>query len=408
MYLIGINRSKNGWTVLPKSISATALHVADQCLARFAAEHVWRAKGPGGHAASLGTAVHGALEIYVIKCYIEKTMQPGMELLQDLFKLSYMRTFQVVEVGEGFEEGLDMLKKWFVRTSFEGVRVISCEQKHHFDVPTSQGIIPFNYIMDRFDQTADREFKVVDYKSSVWGINPAELKRKIQSRAYGLAAAIQLKTQGIEYDKIWVEFDMLRHDPVGIVYTRQDITDTWNFIRNTLEERILPTPLDDRIPETLNPECRFCVRKQTCKALTANIAVGGVFGLSIEQIADRRAALEFQKAGISAAVNELDEIILTHAREDDRTEFDTGKNVVFLGSGKSYRQVDGEMVEKIVGEKIFDQYGSKDMKVGQWEKLCKDERLTDEQRRQLKGTVSKPPAGIAIKVRSKSAFDEQP
>lgn len=388
----------------PNSASATALHVADLCLARYAAEHVWKAKGPGSHAASLGTSVHGALEIFVKYCYIDRTHEPSSSFLIDLFKMSYMKTFDTVELGEGFDSGVEMLTNWYNRTSFDGVTVISCEQRSHFMVPTSIGEIPFNYIWDRFDRIGEREYKVVDYKSSVWGVNPADLKKKIQPRAYGLAAAIQLKTNGFEYDKIWVEFDMLRHDPVGIVYSREEITETWNFIRNILEEKIIPTPADNA-PETLNPECRFCIRKQVCRALVSNIAAGGVFGLEFDQIIDRRAALEFQKAGIAAAIAELDEVILAESRDQDQQNFFTEQNEVYIGLTNTKRRVNADQVEMIVGQDLFEQYGAKLMAVGQWEKLCKDSRLTEEQRRQLKSVVYKPPGDVAIKVRSRSAFD---
>lgn len=391
--------------MLPKSLSATALHVADLCLARYAAEQIWRAKGPGGHAANLGTAVHGALEYFVNATQINKDQPWDFVLLEMFYRKSYMETFNTSELGEGYEDGLDMLKSWFARTSFEGVEVISCEKKDNFPVPTSEGVIPFNYIWDRFDKIGPMTFKVVDYKSSVWNVRPEDLKKKIQPRAYALAAAIQLKADGIDYDKIWVEFDMLRFERVGVVYTRDEITATWTFIKTIVEEKILVTPAD-KAPETLNPECRFCVRKNTCKAITTNIAGGGIHGLTIEQVVDRRAALEFQKNGLSAAINELDEVILTAAKEDDRLSIESDMNEAIIGLTKSNRQVNADQVEMIVGNQIFEEFGAKSMAVGQWEKLCKDKRLTDEQKKQLKTVVYKPPGTEKVIIKSKSAFDD--
>lgn len=391
--------------MLPKSLSATALHVADLCLARYAAEQIWRAKGPGGHAANLGTAVHGALEYFVNATQINKDQPWDFVLLEMFYRKSYMETFNTSELGEGYEDGLDMLKSWFARTSFEGVEVISCEKKDNFPVPTSEGVIPFNYIWDRFDKIGPMTFKVVDYKSSVWNVRPEDLKKKIQPRAYALAAAIQLKADGIDYDKIWVEFDMLRFERVGVVYTRDEITATWTFIKTIVEEKILVTPAD-KAPETLNPECRFCVRKNTCKAITTNISGGGIHGLTIEQVVDRRAALEFQKNGLSAAINELDEVILTAAKEDDRLSIESDMNEAIIGLTKSNRQVNADQVEMIVGNQIFEEFGAKSMAVGQWEKLCKDKRLTDEQKKQLKTVVYKPPGTEKVIIKSKSAFDD--
>jgi hypothetical protein len=391
--------------LIPKSLSATALHVAELCLSRYAAEHIWRTKGPGGHAANLGTAVHGALELFVKATEIDKSQPRDFMLLEMFFKKSYMETFDTHELGDGYEEGLEMLRNWFARTSFEGVEVISCEKKDFFPVPTSAGVIPFNYIWDRFDKIGPMTFKVVDYKSSVWNVRPEDLKRKIQPRAYALAAAIQLKAEQIEYDKIWVEFDMLRYERVGIVFTREEITQTWSFIRSIVEDKILPTP-PDKAPETLNSECRFCVRKGTCNALKTNIAAGGVHGLTIEQVVDRRAALEFQLSGIKAAIDEFDNVILTTAKQFETLHIESENNEANIGLTKTNRAVNADQVEMIVGDEIFEEYGAKSMAVGQWEKLCKDKRLSADQKAKLKQTVYKPPGTEKVYVKSKSAFDD--
>lgn len=390
----------------PNSISATALHVADQCLARYAAEHVYRSKGPGNQAANLGTAVHGGLELFIKACHIEKTHEPTWSFLQDCFKMSYLATFGGTEYGEGFDAGIEMLQRWFMRTDFTGVNVISAEVKNNFIIPTSIGPIPFNYIWDRFDGLPDDVYRVVDYKSSVWAVRPEDLKKKVQARCYGLAAAIQLKQQQIDYKKIKVEFDMLRHDAVGIVYTREEIAATWKFIKSTLEEKIIPTD-PAHAPETLNPECRFCVRKSVCKALQTNISVGGIFGLPLEQAIDRRAALQFQIAGINASIKELDELIMEEAKTADVLEFESDMYRAYLAPGRSNRKVDADRVEMVVGPEIFEEYGAKQMAVGQWERLCKDKRLTPEQVKRIRTLVSKPPGEIGVKIEAKSSFPDE-
>lgn len=393
--------------MLPKSLSATALHVAELCLSRYAAEQFYRARGMGSNfAADVGTACHGGLEGYVKITQIEKSQPESLDLLNMFYRKSFMDTFDTLEPDgmDGYDTGLELMEKWYKRTSFEGVEVISCEVKSNFPVSTSQGVIPFNYIWDRFDKIGPKVFKVEDYKSSAWNIRPEDLRKKIQARAYALAAAIQLKRDGIDYDKIWVEFDMLKFDPVGVVFTRDEITETWHFIKNLVEEKILATPVD-KAPEKLNSECRFCVKKNTCKALSRNIAGGGVMGLDIPQIIDRRYALQNQLAGINAALNELDEVILTTAKGQEVFELESDMNKARIGLTNTQRKVNADQVEMIVGNDIFEEYGAKSMAVGQWEKLCKDKRLTDEQKKLLKPTVYKPPGSEKIYVESKSPFD---
>lgn len=395
--------------MIPSSLSASSLNVAELCLARWKAENFHRSKGMGGSAASLGTSCHGALEMFVNATRPELGGDESkwtLKFLLDLYRLSYMETFGTVDAtGDIFDDGVAMLTDWFKRQDFTGVTVISTERKHNFPIPTSAGEIPFNYIWDRFDQIGEKEFKVVDYKTNRWGLNPGDLKRKIQARCYGLAAAIQLKAQGLEYERIWVEFDLLRHSPVGIVYTHAENVATWNFIKE-LAERIIATP-EDETPETLNPECRFCVRKLTCTALQRNIAVGGSFSISsAEEAVDLRATLEYQKAAITSALVELDEIILTDARERDMIEFESDMNKLTIGVS-SLRAIDPERAQLVLGDELFAKYGSHSITMGNIDKLIKGKELTDEQKAQLKAMIYKKRGEPRVKVLAKNALEDE-
>ena len=395
--------------MIPTSLSASSLNVAELCLARWKAENFHRSKGMGGSAASLGTSCHGGLELFMNQARPELGGDRAhwrLPLLLDLYKLSYMETFGTVDAsGDVYDDGVQMLERWFARTDPDSFKVISTERKDNFPVPTSAGEIPFNYIWDRFDQLDDRVFKVVDYKTNRWGLNPGDLKKKIQARCYGLAAAIQLKKQGLEYDKIWVEFDLLRHDPVGIVYSHAENVATWNFIKE-LAEKIISTP-EDEAPETLNPECRFCVRKQSCTALTRNVAVGGAFSVSTAaEAVDIRATLDYQAKAIQAAIVELDEIILTEARANDVLEFETDMNKLEIGVS-SRRAVDSERVQMVVGDDLFNKYGSSSISMGSIDKLLKGKELNDEQKAQLKGLIFQKKGEPSVKVKAKNALEDE-
>jgi hypothetical protein len=370
----------------PVSFSATALNVYELCPARYKAEHLDRAKGFGGTAATLGSTVHGALELFVQTCYIDKTETPTFDLLIDYLKISYTMTFgssnyETIEYMEGYE----MLKRWFARTSFEGVSVISCEKKDFFDVPTSIGPKPFNYIWDRFDQIGPKTFKVVDYKSNRWNITHDDLKKKIQARGYSLAAAIQLKKQGIEYDRIWVEFDMLRHSPIGISFSWEDNKVTWEYILRTAEEIIATN--DDEVMEKLNNECRFCVRKLECNALKKNILVGGIHSLGgIEEVIDTRAQLDWQ------------------AKERDMHEFESDDVLLKIGVS-STRAVDAERVQHVIGDKLFEQFGDTKITMASIDKLLKGNDLTSEQKAGLRALIYQKAGEPRVKVETKNAID---
>src|SRR5699024_4479079 len=114
----------------------------------------------------------------------------------------------------------------------------------------------------------ETEWEVVDYKTVRVPIQPDDLDTKIQARAYSLA--IQIKHP--EATKIKVTFDLLRHDPVSIEFTRDDNIAFWKFLVAETQ-RIVDLDEADVRP-TLNPECGFCVKKYSCKLLQANIAGG--------------------------------------------------------------------------------------------------------------------------------------
>lgn len=388
--------------MIPKSFSATALNVAELCLARYKAESIDRGTGIGNSAASTGTSVHGALEMYVKAVYINKTHEPDLKFLLDLFKMSYMTTFGTADLEtQDFEDGVEMLTKWFHRTNFENSTVISAEVKTSFPIKTSLGEIPFNYIWDRFDQIGKDEYKVVDYKTNRWGINPTDLKKKIQARAYGVAAQIAYPNA----KRIWVEFDMLRHDgPVGIVFTRDDNIATWRFMVAKAQQ-IIDTP-DDEVTESLNGECLFCVRKQSCKALLSNIAVGGVFSIQTPaDMVDQRAALDFQKKAVESALKELDVQILATAKEADEWEFESDTNRMNISVYRQ-RAVDPEMAQMALPEDIFKKYGGSSFTIGNVDKLLKGNEIDDATKSQLRSLIYTKTGEPSVKSSAKSILED--
>lgn len=391
----------------PKTFSASALHVAELCLDRYRAENIERSRGIGGTAASLGTSVHGALEMYVKLIYLEKKAGPDQKMLLDFFKMSYIETFGSNDTStEDYKDGVSMLKAWFKRDELgqEGREVISCEVKTNFPIRTTLGPINFNYIWDRFDKTGPDEYTVVDYKSNRWGINPQDLKGKLQARCYALAAAIQLKEQ--KPKRIWVEFDMLRHEgPVGVVFTPEDNAATWRYIKE-LSQRIIDTP-DEDVRPTLNVECNFCVKKQTCSAVTKNITSGGLMTIgSALEIVDKRAQLEYQAKVIKKVMEEMDAIILTEARETDTLEFETDLNMMTIGIS-SQRAVDPDFVEKVIGIDLFRKYGGMKFPVGSVDKLLKGDEITSDQKIQLAGLIYKQKGQPKVNVKPKNLISEE-
>lgn len=382
--------------MIPSTLSASSIQVADLCMARWEAEYANRSRGLGNAAANLGTVCHSALEEYVTKVYMEKTREPDLEYLLSLYYMFTIATFGTPD-HDGYEDGISMLKTWFKRTDLSEVRIISTEQKLQFMLPTSIGDIPFNYIFDRFDQVGPREFKVVDYKSVRLPVSPEDLHRKVQPRTYALAAAILLKSQDIPYDIIRIEFDLLRYDTVGTFFRHEDNLQTWASLKR-VAEKIIATP-EGKAPYTLNPECNFCPIKAKCPELMKSIAFGGAVGLDTETLIDIRAQMEWQKKAVTQGISELDDLLLVRAREADTLEFTTAVNKMTVAVS-STRTVDADMVETVVGGDLFTRYGGKSITMSSFDKLIKDPNITDQQRVRLRSLIGKKVGDPRVKVES--------
>jgi hypothetical protein len=384
----------------PRTLSASAIGVAEKCLLRYKAEQIDRVPDIDKDAARAGSAVHGALELFVTMVYINKTHQRELKLLIELYGMSFLKTFGYLDhTSEIYVEGVEMLDKWYERDHLANRQVLSCEIKKSFPIKTSIGDIPFNYILDRFDKlSGDRVYGVVDYKSNRWGIRPGDLLGKIQPRAYALAMQLEYP----DAEKIWVEFDMLRHDgPVGIVFTKEDNRETLRYLRKKAQEIVDADP--DKLQPKLNNECRFCVAKATCPALRANLTGGGIF--SVTNRVDLRAQLEFQKAGLEALITELDDQFMTEAQQEDIFTFDGDTYKLEIGPGQSRRELDSTRVKTVIGEELWSKYGSDSMTMAAFDKLLKSEDITSEQKAKLKLLVRSKPGNAKVKVVANSPFD---
>lgn len=392
----------------PASLSATALQTAQLCMARFNAEHVIKTRGFGFNAASLGSAVHGALEMYVVATQLKGNKENAtLSFLLDMFKLSFCSVFNTSEPeGEAYNDGVEMLTEWHKRMDWTGITVLSVETKTSFELTNKKhGVtIPFNYIFDRLDQlgpAADKVYRVVDYKTNRWGLRPDDLDKKIQARVYGLVAQMMFP----DAERIWVQFDLLRHERVGRVFSREQNIATWKMIHATFQE-ILETP-EDEILETLNPECNFCVRKASCDAYLRNVSAGGIYSLGddMSEVVDRRAMLEWQRKAIESAITEMDAMILLHGKKIDVTEFESENNRInFKVSNR--RNVAPELVEMVIGPDKFSEYGGKKLTMAQFDVLMKDPALTPAQKAQLKSLVLNKTGEPTVAVSARSAFGD--
>jgi hypothetical protein len=375
---------------------------------RWVAEFMERTPNIGNNAASVGTAVHGALEEFVRAVYIEKT-HAGLdrvqqkELLITFYQISYVKTFGTsdMETPE-YDDGFKLSMRWFERTTWDDVEYVeSVELKETIAIPYNHPDgtvheIPFNYIMDRVDYLGNNVWRVVDYKSIRALIQPGELETKLQARAYALA--IQIKHP--EAERINVIFDLLRHEPVGLVITREDNVAFWRFLCAETQ-RIVNTKPED-IKPNLNSECKWCVKNVTCEAFQLNAINGGIMGLSIDEIAGKYEQMLDMQTTLNIIVPKLEEELMKHAAKTEVLDWETtdGREVsVFTTNGR--RSVNAERVQELLGEKLFAKYGKTSMTVTALDELIKDPTLDPLTRKKLKDTITKGNGQLKVKVSKK-------
>jgi hypothetical protein len=391
--------------LIPKSLSASALSTAELCLARYWAENSIYGRSISGGAAGVGSSVHYGLEHYVKAAYIEKKIEPTLSNLLTYYQMGYMTVFNTAELeGPEYEDGLELTRKWHKRTEING-EVISCEKKDNFAVPfPDKSTVPLNYIFDRLDRTGPSSYTVVDYKTQRWALSPTDLDAKIQARIYGLAVQIEYP----DAEEIWVKFDLLRHDEVGIRFTREDNKRTWAWLKRAAA-RIYEfeyDPAESRKFETLNPDCKWCVRKTECETVGNNVTAGGIFSITdISEAVNRRANLKYQMDAAKAAIDELDKMFMKEAQTLDQLEFrsDTAKLNIGISSR---RAVDADRVEHVVGSEIFRKYGSTSISMSDIDKLLKGDEISPEQKNELKSLIYRKVGEPSVKVSRVSPFDE--
>lgn len=384
----------------PKSLSASAGLSFEGCAARYKAEYIDRVPDLQGSAAGLGSSCHEALEMFIAGGH--HLLGADFQVLANMYAISY---FQYFSDRSRYDEGLEMLRRWHARQDWNGREVLSTEVKETFDlkfkVDGTLITLPFTYIWDRCDKVFNKDgtydIEVVDYKSVALPVTPEDLDSRIQPRAYGLAAQIKYP----DARRIRVSYDLLRYDIVGTTFNRDENIATWRYLQQ-LAERIWRS---DGEEETLNAECRWCVRKTVCQTLRSHENGGGGLAMADFDVAiDRRAQLDSAIAALRAQLNDLDEYILQEMEDRDVLKYRTPKTEV-QAAVRSQREADAERVANVIGPELMAQYGN--IGVTQLDKIIKTENLTDEQKSQLKALIRKKPGKVYLKTKSLTALSEE-
>jgi hypothetical protein len=383
-----------GTNLKPKSLSASAAHVFELCPARYGAESFSRTPNSSNSAADLGSAVHNALEIWCTSGAMKDPDAP-FDLLRKTFDVEYDKLFGDDSTRK--DEGRDLCRVWYKRTHPIEHEILSAEVKENFGITVTHNgekvTVPFNYIWDRCDRHDDGEIEVVDYKTIAIPLNAEQMRERIQVRAYGLSALVKYP----DAPRIWVTYDMLRHgDPLGVSFTRDECADTYRYLQGLLRRILDANPND--LAETVNDECRWCIRKQVCTALKKHADVGGVHAITdLAEAAKRRSQMDYAAKALKVAIEELDGMLMKHMVDNDILE-ETFDDVKVIVSGQLRRDVDAAQVKRLVSDDVWQDHGSEKIAMGAFDKLLKDPRLDDDTRIALKRLVRRNPTAPSIKT----------
>lgn len=322
------------------SLSASSVQTFANCPARWKAAYEDRVEEESSDAASLGSACHLALEWFVqTEHHLKGDPTEQWAKLAEFFRAAsgqYRLGARHIIMGE------EMLANWLSRQDWTGRKVLSTEKKVSFQLPTSIGEIPFNYIWDRCDQLSDGEIEVIDYKSWVRNVTGEDVKNSLQCRAYALAAQIQFP----DAPRIWVTLDQLRYSSVGVSFSKDENRETWRYIKQVAENIIQ----SDGSEERLGGDCRWCVRRHACSTLKKHIEASGPLSIvDPHEAAEYRHRLYAAKGALDAMIGDLDRLLLDHSEKEDMPEWVADNGVTVKVGVQARRQLDTERVAAVLG-----------------------------------------------------------
>lgn len=377
----------------PTSLSATSLNTADGCMARYKAEVIDRGRGAQGDAAVVGLLCHETLEHLLRGVFIRRDMTWNKATLEAVFNAAYEKLVGADRTRPEYGEAYGLVLKWFSADGrleyFNSVQIVSLEVKNNFPLPVmipdasgkpTKITVPVNYIMDRVDRIGPNEYRIVDYKTNWVPVTHDQLRRKIQARLYALA----LQIIHPDAERIWVEFDLLRHEAVGIVLTKDDQAETWRMLKRAAQTIFDTDDKDAEKQETINSECGWCVRLSTCKAVARNVAVGGILSLDAEAKAKRYAEVVNQAKALELLKGELQDELLKELMKAQTIDLDLATARIRL-KRSSRRSANAAKVAEILGPELAAEVGTFTM--GVLDALRKTRRINADQIARLEEVI---------------------
>lgn len=378
----------------PERLSASSIATFEGCEARYQATYIEKGREMGGAAANLGTTVHAWLEWLVINGhYLTMSLDDAWNEFMKLASAAGLDAKQIIDAKQ-------MIKRWWSYHEANGFNeVLCCEKKETFVLKhPNYDPIDVTYIWDRADLRKDGSIEIVDYKTIGQPVSSDNLRVKVQPRLYAVSAQMKF---GAEYQPpfIWVTYWLLRFGEIGTRFTINDNRETYRYLQDVYR-RIKES---DGTKETINSECKWCVRKGTCSTLNAHTKVGGVLGMTPKQQALRLAETQHRLTALKALQEELETQLTDHLDQSELLE-DTFDGVrIYIKPTKRREMPDKERIAKILGPELMTKYG--ELSMANFDDILKKEPLSNETRVLLKQCIRDNP-GAQLKVEVTTPFDD--
>jgi glutaredoxin 2 len=204
--------------------------------------------------------------------------------------------------------------------------------------------------MDKVLELDEDTLVVVDYKTSKYVSNPAELKSDIQLSMYDLVASIKFP----EYKRIILALDYLRHDPV---YTYRTPVERKKFAKYILAIHDEMVKLEERyaVPN-LNDMCNWCDFKEHCDSYKNTLSEKSIFKKNLSDFSDEELVKEYLNIkSKSRILYNFEQELKSHIIEriESSQEDLTGEGKKLYIKQNRNTQYDAATIFKLIPEKDF-------------------------------------------------------
>lgn len=240
----------------PTKFSFSQLETYMLCPLRYKYQYILRVPTPSGAAASFGTSIHSALQLFY-----QKVINKGKPTIDDLlsgYKTSWVPVGYLSKSHESRmkKEGKRMLANYFKTFHGKGTKVLDVERS--FNIKVDGTLITGK--IDRVDKKGNDELEIIDYKT---GKKPDEkkLRDSLQLSIY-LMAASDKSLYAKPANKVHLTFYYLQEpSKITMQKTAQDVTN----VKEKIKEIVGKIKKQEFTPH-VGPWCDFCPFRMVCEA----------------------------------------------------------------------------------------------------------------------------------------------